>query len=138
MLQKKMKRSFWIFTCFLIVLTAVLLLLVFFFSSQKIYAEYQWSALLSCANTVIAAFFVVSGKEGTFKQLIGSIFFRLTALVIILIVLATNENNDPLRLLLSFLVFFLIHQFFLMGWMKREINRTKSDLFPDHEKQKDI
>jgi protein-S-isoprenylcysteine O-methyltransferase Ste14 len=86
--------------------------------------------VLSFLNTSSAAWFAVSGKEGTFKRLMGSIVFRLVALVVILLLFILKAGLDPIPLMISFILFFLFHQISLILWLKREIRRTHSTLYP--------
>ncbi|HAE87056.1 TPA: hypothetical protein DCG86_03425 [Candidatus Marinimicrobia bacterium] len=123
-------RSFWIFSFVLLIMTVILLAGFRFFSAHSLPASWIWPALLSFLNTSSAAWFAVSGKEGTFKRLMGSIVFRLVALVVILLLLIVKAGLEPIPLMLSFILFFLLHQVSLILWLKREIRRTHSTLYP--------
>ncbi|MDK2977275.1 MAG: hypothetical protein PWP06_1750 [Candidatus Marinimicrobia bacterium] len=123
-------RSFWIFSFVLLLVTGILLTGIGFFSPNGFPASWIWPAVLSFLNTSSAAWFAVSGKEGTFKRLMGSIVFRLVALVVILLLFILKAGLDPIPLMISFILFFLFHQISLILWLKREIRRTHSTLYP--------
>jgi len=123
-------RSFWIFSFILLLMTVIPLAGIRLFSPHGLPAAWCWPALLSFLNTVSAAWFAVSGKEGTFKRLMGSIVFRLVALVVILLLLILKAGLEPIPLMISFILFFLLHQVCLILWLKLEIRRTYSTLYP--------
>jgi len=122
-------RSFWFFSFILLLITVILLGGVRLFLSHGLPASWIWPAVLSFLNTSSAAWFAVSGKEGTFKRLMGSIAFRLVALVVILLLLILKAGFDSIPLMVSFILFFLLHQVSLILWLKLEICRTHSALF---------
>ena len=122
-------RSFWFFSFILLLITVILLGGFRLFLSHGLPASWIWPAVLSFLNTSSAAWFAVSGKEGTFKRLMGSIAFRLVALVVILLLLILKAGFDSIPLMVSFILFFLLHQVSLILWLKLEIRRTHSALF---------
>lgn len=121
-------RSFWIFSFILTLITGIPLVSINFFSPHGVPEAWAWPALLSLLNTVSAAWFAVSGKEGTFKRLMSSIVFRLIAVVMILALIILKAGLEPVPLMISFILFFLLHQVFLILWLKLEIRRTHSTL----------
>ncbi len=123
-------RSFRFFSFILLLITLLPLLFLFFLRAGKIPEECVWSAVLSFINVISAAYFAVSGKEGTFRRLMSSIFFRLISLIVVFILVILKGGVDPLILMISFILFFLLHQISLIVWLKFEIHRTKSDLSP--------
>ncbi len=125
MLHSSSKRPFVVFCCFLILVSALPFLLERFLFPSAFFVDFLVAGILSLFNTLIAGYFAVSGKEGTFKQLLGSIFFRILTLAVILFFLILNNLVEPLPLLYAFIGFYLLHQLMLIFWMKKQIQLKK-------------
>jgi len=129
MLQPDFKRSYLVFCLFLVLISAIPVFLTAFFSDSDSVRDLIFAGLLSMINALVAGYFAVSGKEGTFKRLLSSVFFRILTLAVIIFFLILNNLIKSLPFMYSFIGFYLLHQIILILWLKREIKLNKTGLF---------
>lgn len=130
------KRSFFVFIGVLLTVTIIFILLITIFISNGLIRELLISAALSTINSLAASYFAVSGEEGTFKRLMSSTIFRLLSLIMILILLVLYTGMRAVPLMVSFILFFVLHQLSLIFWLKLEIRRIGKVFFPKKQGRK--
>ena len=126
------KRSFFVFVFILVTITTIPILFAAILFPRVLIPELIITAVLSACNSILAAYLAVSGNEGTFKRLINGVFIRILLLAILLFLLIIYRFADPVRLFLSFLLFYFLHQSVLMIWLKKhaaqQMNQLSGDL----------
>jgi len=128
MLTSVNKKSFFVFVCILVTTTVIPILFTAIFFSRVLIPELFITAVLSALNSISAAYLAVSGSAGTFKRLINGVFVRILILAFLMLLLIINGLTDPVRLFISFLLFYLLHQSVLMIWLKQHVNQSSGDL----------